>query len=135
MRPERLGATWLILERRYSCRPLRYSDSEITRLEKLSMLMRSMGEISMPTRERRQGPGQTDCVADGGRNRSSVLSHNAPSHLSSLPGSRLGAVHDDLLQPLQALLAQLLAVPDELGEAAVRVVLRGDLDELGEVVP
>lgn len=48
MRAERLGATWLILERRYSCRPLRYSDSEMTRLEKLSMLMRSRGEMSIP---------------------------------------------------------------------------------------
>lgn len=48
MRAERLGATWLILERRYSCRPLRYSESEMTRLEKLSMLMRSRGEMSIP---------------------------------------------------------------------------------------
>lgn len=55
MRAERLGATWLILERRYSCNPLRYSDSEITRLEKLSMLMRSMGEMSMPGQDEHQG--------------------------------------------------------------------------------
>ncbi|KFQ69573.1 hypothetical protein N335_05607, partial [Phaethon lepturus] len=113
MRAERLGATWLILERRYSCRPLRYSESEMTRLEKLSMLMRSRGEMSIPA--------QTGLTHGG-----------AGGFQDSL---RLGAVHDDLLQRLQALLTQLLAVPDELGQPAIGVVLRDDLDQLREVVP
>ncbi|KGL93809.1 hypothetical protein N301_16756, partial [Charadrius vociferus] len=108
MRAERLGATWLILERRYSCRPLRYSDSEMTRLEKLSMLMRSRGEMSIPVE-----------TGIGGFQ----------------DGLCLGAGHDNLFQPLQALLTQLLTVPDELGQPAVGVVLRDNLDQLGKVVP
>lgn len=48
MSADRLGATWLILERRYVWRLWRYSDSDTTRLEKLSMLIKSMAEMSMP---------------------------------------------------------------------------------------
>ncbi|KFM13119.1 hypothetical protein AS27_14153, partial [Aptenodytes forsteri] len=129
MRAERLGATWLILERRYSCRPLRYSESEMTRLEKLSMLMRSRGEMTAPAAASPPG----GAALRWSRRRPSPLTHGGAGSFQD--GLRLGAVHDDLLQPLQALLAQLLAVPDELGQLAVDVVLGDDLDQLGEVVP
>lgn len=45
----RLGATFCILEDRYVLSSLRYSASSITRVAKRSMLIRSMGEMSMPT--------------------------------------------------------------------------------------
>ncbi|KFV61201.1 hypothetical protein N307_14014, partial [Dryobates pubescens] len=135
MSAERLGATWLILERRYSCRLLRYSEREMTRLEKLSMLMRSSGEMSIPGGDRWQG--LTNAATRGGfqlgQARPPLLTHGGAGGLQD--GLSLGTVHDDLLQPLQALLAQLLAVADELGQLAVGVVLGGDLDQLGEVVP
>lgn len=44
----RFGATWLILERRYSCSSSRYAARDTTRLENLSMLIRSIGEMSIP---------------------------------------------------------------------------------------
>lgn len=48
MSAARFGATWLILERRYSCSSSRYPARDTTRSENLSMLIRSMGEMSMP---------------------------------------------------------------------------------------
>ncbi|KFO72810.1 hypothetical protein N303_05239, partial [Cuculus canorus] len=136
MSAERLGATWLILERRYSCRPLRYSEREMTRLEKLSMLMRSRGEMSMPGTQTSGVSGTDSAVTASpcptGSTAAAPLTHGGARGLQD--GLGLGGVHDDLLQPFQALLAQLLAVPDELGQAAVGVVLGDDLDELGEVV-
>ena len=48
MRVVRLGATWLILVERYSLSSLRYSARDTTRSAKRSMLMRSMGDMSIP---------------------------------------------------------------------------------------
>lgn len=62
-----------------------------------------------------------------------MLTHGGAGGIQD--GLSLGTVHDDLLQPLQALLAQLPPVPDELGHPAVHGVLRDNLDELREVVP
>lgn len=51
IRAAKFGATWLILERRYSCSSSRYAARDTTRSENLSMLIRSIGEISMPGRQ------------------------------------------------------------------------------------
>ena len=48
MRVVRLGATWLILVERYSLNCLRYSARDTTRSANRSMLIRSMGEMSIP---------------------------------------------------------------------------------------
>ena len=48
MRVVRLGATWFILVERYSLSSLRYSARDTTRSAKRSMLMRSMGDMSIP---------------------------------------------------------------------------------------
>lgn len=53
MRAARFGATWPILDRRYSCSSCLYFVRETTRLEKLSMLIRSIGEISIPLEEKK----------------------------------------------------------------------------------
>lgn len=151
------------------------------------MLIRSMGEMSMPgwQRQRRREQGQNvkftpslnDCglflptgsamticavipglwesysaplcyhqrqpLVQGGQKRglgfwqkaqkkSLLLTHRAACCIQDAPS--LGCVHHHLLQALQALLRQLLPVPDEPSEAAVRGVLGHDLDQLWEVV-
>lgn len=60
------------------------------------------------------------------------LTHRAAGCIED--GLRLGGVHHHLLQALQALLRQLLPVPDEPSQAAVHRVVGHDLDQLWEVV-
>lgn len=72
IRAARFGATWLILERRYSCSSSRYPARDTTRSENLSMLIRSMGEMSMPgwgSEPSRQRGMPLETLAASGRSR------------------------------------------------------------------
>lgn len=66
------------------------------------------------------------------KKRKCSLTHRAARCIED--GLSLGGVHHHLLQALEALVCQLLPVPNEPSQAAVHGVVRHDLDQLWEVV-